>query len=671
MASNIYHRIGTVLLLLITILETHAQQLLPVNQQTYADSLTRIVTSKTSDSLKANANYLLSDYWRSTDSVKSKSYLNEGKKLSKNYPYLQAVYYFYKGQYFFNKDKIKAANSFKEAQKHLLQFNGASSLLMQAASWYNYAIMRKDEKGYPFVMNILTKYSIPLAKKAGNNQKLSHYYSQFGTILMYNGQFEQAAEYNKLAIDLLSSSSPNSTELVLAYIAASNNYIYANKKSLAKEMLYAAKKILKPYPNSVNYPIYYLNEAQFNIYTQNFTEALNSVDKGVLLAKKYNQNALLQLLYFRKYEAFLNLKHYHLAKKQLLLINKEGIFTKDVNNRKTMYNQLVSINELMNNKEEAYLWLQKYSTLSDSISAANLAETVRTLESKFHNRENKINIEKLNNEKAKQTLELNQQKTYMWLAIGIGLLFFIVSIFSYLLYLNNKKLIRQKELNHQQEIDRIKEQEQLKITRAILDGEEKERERIAKDLHDGLGGMLAVVKIKFSGWSSKNLDVEQRADFENILNQLDLSVSELRGVARNLMPESLLKFGLEIALKDLIGFFRTENREIDLQTYYIQKDIVLSTQLNIYRIVQELLSNAIKHSEATMILVQCTQATDNFLITFEDNGKGFVKEAALLKNGMGMKNIQNRVNYLGGVLEIESILGEGTTINIELKINEK
>lgn len=181
--------------------------------------------------------------------------------------------------------------------------------------------------------------------------------------------------------------------------------------------------------------------------------------------------------------------------------------------------------------------------------------------------------------------------------------------------------------------------------------------------------MLAGVKINFSGWASKTLSSEQRADFDQILNQLDKSVGELRSVARNLMPESLLKFGLETALKDLSEFYMTEELEIDLQTYDINKDIPLSVQLHIYRIVQELLSNAVKHSKATNILLQCSQNRKNFLITVEDNGIGMNILELENKKGMGVHNVKNRVEYLKGKLDISSQLKEGTTINIELKIN--
>ena len=658
-----------VLFFFIIFLKSNAQQLLPVNEKTYTDSLSMIIKSKQSDSLKAEANYLLVDFWRAKDTVKSKFHLGEAKKLNKKYPYLQASYYFYEGQYFQNSNKEKAAVSYQKAQQELAKFNTKASFLLQAAAWYNFGIVLKDKEGYPFVMDILTKHAIPLTEKAGDKQKLAHYYSQFATILMYNAQFEKAEAYNKKAIDLLKNDFPNSSTLVLAYIGASNNFIYADKKDEAKKMLDAAKKILEPFPESINYAFYYLNECHYNISKGYFEKALQSAEKGISLSQKNNQTDVLNLFYFRKYEILQHQKQYKEARKLLLYLLKEGTMAKDVNNRKTIYSELVKITELLENKDEAFDWLKKYSTLSDSLSGVRMKETVSSLEARYSNSENQKQIATLKSEKSEKELEANKNRQYVWILGGISFLLLVVAGFSYIYYLENKKLARQKEINHQQEINRRKHQEQLKITKAMLDGEEKERERIAKELHDGLGGMLAGVKINFSGWASKTLSYEQRADFDQILNQLDKSVGELRSVARNLMPESLLKFGLETALKDLSEFYMTEELEIDLQTYDINKDIPLSVQLHIYRIVQELLSNAVKHSKATNILLQCSQNRKNFLITVEDNGIGMNILELENKKGMGVHNVKNRVEYLKGKLDISSQLNEGTTINIELKIN--
>ncbi len=254
-----------------------------------------------------------------------------------------------------------------------------------------------------------------------------------------------------------------------------------------------------------------------------------------------------------------------------------------------------------------------------------------------------------------------------WLLGSVSLFLLLVALLALLYYRNNKKLSVQKELNYQQRLKDIEQQHQLTITTAMLKGEEQERNRIARDLHDGLGGMLAGVKINLSGLAGATVQ-DMDPGLNKVIGQLDNSVNELRRIARNMMPETLLKFGLETALKDLCESVMAEQMHVDFQSFGIETDIPLEKQITIYRIVQEILSNAVRHAQATRIVLQCSQNGDTFFVTAEDNGKGFNTDAREQKQGMGLSNIRNRVDYLKGKLEIVSAINEGTTINIELNV---
>ncbi len=135
------------------------------------------------------------------------------------------------------------------------------------------------------------------------------------------------------------------------------------------------------------------------------------------------------------------------------------------------------------------------------------------------------------------------------------------------------------------------------------------------------------------------------------------------------MPESLVSSGLETALKETCESFVTPVLAVDFQAYDIEKDITQDMQVTIFRIVQELLANAVRHAAATSILVQCSQNKDTFYITVEDNGKGFKTDSIDAGKGIGLTNVKNRVDYLKGTLEIDSAPGAGTIINIEFHVN--
>lgn len=652
------------LLILLSILlsfSLQSQQITPLNEKPYLDSLQNIIKTNASNASKSNAYFILSNYYRNIDSLLSKKYLESGKAFIKHSPILSAKYDYYKAQYYLDRNKEKAGVFYQEAIKALAKIKNEESDLLQASAWYSYGVTQKDKEGYPFLVKTILEKSIPLAKKYENSRNLGFLYTQFAVILTYNAELKKSEEYNKKALEILGKHFPNSSELFFTYLNFSNNYCYQAKGNEAKKFLDKAENLINPYPESSVNAFYYYSKALYYITRQKNSEALPVIEKGIFYTKKFNQNLLAQMFYFNKYDILRKLKKYDEAKNVLEDVLTEKSLALDLRNRKTIYKQLSSLNEEMGNSKEALVWEQKYSKLNDSLNTENVKLEINKIEAKFNAAEKERKIATLNAEKNQKDLEVNKKNSYLWMLSLILLLVISLLIFLFIIFRKNKKISVQR-------INEIKQKEELSLTKAILDGEERERERIARDLHDGLGGMLAGVKINFSTWSANHLDSEKDKEFYKILGQLDNSVSELRHVARNLMPESLLNFGLETAINDLCEFYNRKDIEIDFQAINIEKNLPLNIQLNIYRIVQELLANAIKHADAGNILLQCSQSGKNFFITIEDNGKGFEDNAEKKTQSMGLRNLKNRVDYLKGNMEISSD-NQGTTINIELNID--
>lgn len=651
------------LLILLSILLSFAlqsQQVFPLNEKLYLDSLQNVTKSTAAHASKATASFLLSNYYRNSDSLLSKKYLEHGKTFITHDAFLTGKYDYYEGQYHLDRNKEKAAHAYQQAIKVLSKLKTRESDFYQSLAWYGYGVTQKDKEGYPFLVKTVVEKCIPLIKKYGNSKNLGFAYTQLAIILTYNAQFEKAGNYNKQAIKILEKDYPDSAELFYTYLNSASNFCYQAKGNEAKKFLDKAEKLIMPYPESSANSFFYYGKTLYLITKQQNSEALPIIEKGLYYTKKFNQNLQAQMFYFNKYDILKKLKRYSEAKNVLENILAEKSLAIDLNNRKTIYKQLSALNEEMGNVREALVWEQKYSKLNDSLSSANVRLEINKIEAKFNAAEKEKKIAILDAERNQKNLELNKKNSYLWGLSLILLLVLSLLIFLFILFRKNKKISEQR-------INDIKQKEELSLTRAILDGEERERERIARDLHDGLGGMLAGVKINFSTWSSHHLPAEKDKEFYKILGQLDHSVSELRHIARNLMPESLLNFGLETALNDLCEFYVRKDLDIDFQAIDIEKKIPLPIQLNIYRIVQELLANALKHAEATSILLQCSQSDDRFMITIEDNGKGFDTGIEHTKS-MGLRNLKNRVNYLKGKMEVSSD-PQGTTINIELKID--
>jgi signal transduction histidine kinase len=196
---------------------------------------------------------------------------------------------------------------------------------------------------------------------------------------------------------------------------------------------------------------------------------------------------------------------------------------------------------------------------------------------------------------------------------------------------------------------------------------EQERNRVAQDLHDGLGGMLSGIKHSLSALNGgMDTSVSNKSIISTTINMLDSSIGELRRVAFNMMPESMLRFGLDASLRDYCyELSATGTVSVAYQSYHLQDwKPGQEASISIYRMVQELVTNALKHSNASQVIVQLIKDGGKLNITVEDNGQGFDTNLLKHSKGMGWVNLANRVAYLKGSVEVHSETGKGTSVVI-------
>ncbi len=247
------------------------------------------------------------------------------------------------------------------------------------------------------------------------------------------------------------------------------------------------------------------------------------------------------------------------------------------------------------------------------------------------------------------------------------------SLFSLLLVLGyafqqRSKTMRQKEELHHITLEKQRQHSKISNLTAMLEGQEQERGRLARDLHDGLGGLLSGTKINLSQVVGR-IHSPERVHVEQSLAQLDSAVNELRRVAHNLMPDLLKKYGLEESLSDYAT--RMSNPELEISTQFLHYTGRLNEeqQLIIYRVIQELVNNSVKHAKANQILIQVVEEDHKLAVTVEDNGRGFDVQSAQAKTSAGLLNIQSRISFLKGNLDIRSSSALGTSVEIDFPID--
>jgi two-component system NarL family sensor kinase len=340
----------------------------------------------------------------------------------------------------------------------------------------------------------------------------------------------------------------------------------------------------------------------------------------------------------------------------------------------TAYNYMPKIKFILNEWATSYSNAGNYKradelrtqllSFSDSLITLQNHNHILLFDAAYQSIFKENQIMQLVSDKKMQQLAIEQKTTLNYILVGSAAILLLVSLLTYRNYKHKQKL-------QQQKIDTLETEKQLTATEAVLKGEEQERARLAQDLHDGLGGMLSGIKFSFSTMK-RNLIMTpgNHQAFERGMDMLDSSIKEMRRVAHNMMPEALVKFGLDTALKDFCndinqsGALQVNYQSIGMENVVVEQ----TTAITIYRIAQELINNTMKHAAAKAAIVQLTKSDGHLSVTVEDDGRGFDTAILNQSKGIGWTNIQNRVDFLQGTLDVQSKKEKGTSVHIEISV---
>lgn len=319
------------------------------------------------------------------------------------------------------------------------------------------------------------------------------------------------------------------------------------------------------------------------------------------------------------------------------------------------------------NYEKAYQYNQKYYLLKDSLQAIEKNREILLLQHEFENEQHEQKIALLQHEAEKKNIILY--------ALIIGSAFLVLSLILILVIYNSKqrsiKLIhRQKEEISRQKITDLLKDQELNSIKNKLEGQENERKRIAQELHDGIGGTMASIKLHLIKLNKEEGPL--KSHLNDLIKTVDATCEEVRSVSHNLVPPVFYNSALTDVIEDFVNkIVKAKSIKVNYEFYPKRQLEVINknTQIDIYRIIQELVTNAIKHANASEINIYLTKHDDYVNLMVEDDGKGFKNNKHL--EGIGLKNIRSRVLALNGKITIDSTPGNGTIVIIDLLLADK
>ncbi|PIB34163.1 hypothetical protein BFP72_01320 [Reichenbachiella sp. 5M10] len=318
--------------------------------------------------------------------------------------------------------------------------------------------------------------------------------------------------------------------------------------------------------------------------------------------------------------------------------------------------------------KKAYEELNIHTTMKDSVLTLEKSWQVEELLAKYESASKEKEISILQAEQALHEASLERQRLIRNTAMGGSLLMLGVSvllIYSYAQKLKNNKVLAQKneEINRQTLREILKENVIVNI-KATIKGQEEERMRIAKELHDSVAGSLAAVKLRLENLT---LDKSGEEAVKPIVEQVNQTYEEVRTLSHNLTPTKVLNAPFVELIKSYVEeLAQSTGLEICFLSSQCEvlNELPDSFKVDVYRIIQELLANAVKHAQAKYIEVVLTKNEEEINLLVEDNGRGF--EVSRSSKGIGFENIKHRIKVLNGQMNIDSTLGRGTIVNIDL-----
>lgn len=643
-------------------------------QQEIADSLTTLLSKTTAENERGRLHIKIAKEYISFDTVKARDHLQKGLALAdKSGDNMgSGMYHLYTSYLLCNKGMYKEGlAAFEKAAGYFTKFisdkkitraekAAAEALLLDAElSQGNVYLELYD---YEKALSVFWKV-LKLSEQTDFPEKdaaIAVTYQSIALAYYHRAQYQTALQYYLTAVPYAQKSG-NQRMAAESNIYAAMCYTLVRKYDSSALLLHRAEPVVLQSADAVLKTSFFARRAELYRFTEKWQDAVDNYDTAIQYAKATSNIYMQATFAHAKARCLLKLQRITEARKEGM---KALELARSIDKKREILESqkvLSMVEAAAGDYAAAYAYSEQYNTGNDSLHATDLTEKIQLLDKKYQSALQEEKIGQLEKDKKMQELISRKRQTINYILSFSVLALLVTGLLAIRNHLQKQKL-------QQHRINELETEKKLMATEAVLKGEEQERTRLAKDLHDGLGGMLSGIKYSLNTMKGNLIMTPENAQgFERSIDMLDSSIKEMRRVAHNMMPEVLLRYGLDAALKD----YTTEINNSGIIKIIYQsmgtekKGLEQSSLLALYRIVQELISNAIKHAAASEVLVQIFWESGKLVVNVEDNGTGFDPSILDIAEGIGWKNIRSRVELLKGKADILSHPGKGTAVNIE------
>ena len=506
--------------------------------------------------------------------------------------------------------------------------------------YLNYGALYYQQGRYNTTLEYLLK-ALSLCREADNKTVESSILGNIGSIYNTLGDLDRAKIYYEQQKDIVEGYKlENQRAWAYANLGSLHYELREYDKALdyylqAEALCKEQNNIRLSIYNNINLSLIYINGFK------DYDKAEKCAEEAMRMAEKLDDPHDIFISISALAEAYLYKKRYR--ESESLALKAWEMDSTNTENAFGLASIIAISNMYLNNKEKAMVFGEKIQDLVKNLNKKEYHANLMNMEIKYETEKKEMRIASLEKE----------NQLYIWL--GIASAAFLLAFIGVLFYWYQLK---------KQHIKQLEQEKRLIATQSVLEGETAERSRLARDLHDGLGGMLSVVKLNLKDLQQFSIIDEQDVNrYGKALEMLDESITELRRVAHHMMPESLVRYGLKVSLEDFCRAIPIANFQ------YLGENSRSDSRLEvmIYRCAYELINNAIKYANASIINVQLLADNNLIALTVYDDGEGFDPDK--INSGMGLENIRIRVLAYNGKMNIHSIPGEGTEISIEIEVS--